>query len=77
MQSYESIKERIYKEIEGVPKIKLPKLYRIIHLLTDEFAKKTKKTGKRGSLKGIWKGSQIDESFFIEAKNSIFPYENR
>jgi hypothetical protein len=35
------------------------------------------KKGKRGSLKGIWKGSQIDESLFNEAKKSLFPYESR
>ena len=29
----------------------------------------------RGSLKGIWKGSQIDESLFLDAKKSVFPYE--
>lgn len=25
--------------------------------------------------KGIWKGSEIDESLFMEAKKTLFPYE--
>lgn len=68
-------KEKILKEIEKVPDDKMPGLYKIIHLLTDELISGAKKTGKRGSLKGIWKGSQIDNSLFIEAKKSLFPYE--
>lgn len=53
----------------------MPKLYRIIHLLATELMPKTKKTGNRGSLKGIWKGSQIDESLLLAATKSLFPYE--
>ena len=70
-------KEKILKELEGVPTEMMPKLYRIIYLLTNEIIPKTKETGNRGSLKGIWKGSQIDESIFLEAKKSLFPYEHR
>lgn len=77
LKSNESIKERILKDIEEVPESKLPRLYKIIHLLTDEFIQKSKKTERRGSLKGIWKGSQADESLFTEAKKSLFPYEGR
>ncbi len=68
-------KDRILKEIEEIPDDKMPQLYRIIHLITSEFTSTTKKAGKRGALRGIWKGSQIDESLFIEAKKSLFPYE--
>ncbi len=53
-------KEKILREIEKVPEDKMPKLFRIIHLLATEIMPGTKKTGNRGSLKGIWKGSQID-----------------
>ncbi len=70
-------KDKILKEIEKIPERKMPKLYRVIHLLANELMGKTKKAGNRGSLKGIWKGSQIDESLFIEAKKSLFPYEYR
>ena len=70
-------KEKILKELEGVPREMMPKLYKIIHLLTTEVMSKTKNTGNRGSLKGIWKGSQIDEALFLEAKKSLFPYEDR
>ena len=68
-------KEKILKELEVVPEEMMPKIYKIIHLLATELMPKTKDTGNRGSLKGIWKGSQIDESLFLEAKKTLFPYE--
>jgi len=37
--------------------------------------RKPEKSRVRGSLKRIWKGSQIDETLFIEAKKFLFPYE--
>ena len=72
-----SYKKRLLKEIEKVPDDKTPQLHKIIHLLTTELIPKTKKTGNRGSLKGIWKDSQIDESLFTKAKKSLFPYEHK
>jgi hypothetical protein len=68
-------KEKILKEIDQVPEDKMPTLYRVIHLLATELM--TGRTGNRGSLKGIWKDSQIDESLLMEAKKSLFPYEYR
>jgi hypothetical protein len=70
-------KEKILKEIDQVPEDKMPTLYRVIHLLATELMTETKRTGNRGSLKGIWKDSQIDESLLMEAKKSLFPYEYR
>jgi hypothetical protein len=70
-------KEKLLKEIEGIPEEMMPKLYRIIHILKTELVSKTKTFGIRGSLRGIWKGSQIDEALFLEAKKSLFPYESR
>ncbi len=70
-------KEKILRDLEGVPNEMMPKLQKIIHLLTTELITKTKGTGNRGSLKGIWKGSQIDESLFLEARKSLFPYEDK
>lgn len=70
-------KDKILKELEEIPEEKMPKLYRIIHLLVAELLSKTKKAGNSGSLKGIWKGGQIDEMLFIEAKKSLFPYEDK
>jgi mRNA-degrading endonuclease YafQ of YafQ-DinJ toxin-antitoxin module len=75
MQS--TYKGKILKEIEKIPEDRMSKLYRVIHLLIGELIPQTKKTGNRGSLKGVWKGSRIDESLFIEAKKSLFPYESR
>jgi hypothetical protein len=68
---HKSYKEKILEEIEGFPEDKMSKLYRIIRLLVTEL----RKTGNRGSLKGLWKGSRINESLFIEAKKTLFPYE--
>ncbi len=68
-------KDKILKEIETLPEDIMPKLYKIIHLFAVESVMGSKKTGKRGSLRGIWKDSQIDESLFIEAKKSLFPFE--
>jgi hypothetical protein len=68
-------KDLILKEVERVPQDKMPTLYKIIHLLATELITKTTKTGTRGSLQGIWRGSQVDESLFTEARRSLFPYE--
>ena len=70
-------KEKILKELEGVPGEMMPKLYKIVHILATELVPKKKGTKKRGSLKGIWKGSQIDDSLLLEAKESLFPYEHK
>ncbi|MBU0569063.1 hypothetical protein KKC52_13595 [bacterium] len=64
------------KEIKELPEELLPKFYKVIHLMTTEFTP-IKKGKNRGSLKGIWKGSDIDEKLFEEAKRSLFPYEYR
>ena len=68
-------KERLLKEIEGIPEEKVSKLYKIIHILMAELMQKSEKSQVRGSLKGIWKGSQIDETLFMGAKTSLFPCE--
>ena len=68
-------KKKILEEIKKIPDEKIPRLYKVIHLLTTELISKTKRTGNRGSLKGIWKGSDIDESLLIKARKSLFPYE--
>lgn len=77
LSTYMTYKKKILKEIEDIPKDKIQKVYKIIHILISELITKTKKTGNRGSLKGIWKGSKIEESLFIEAKKSLFPYEHK
>ncbi len=68
-------KQKIMNELSVIPDNAMPNLYRILHLLTSEFSKKTKKQDKRGSLKGIWKGSAVEASLFSEAKKALFPYE--
>ena len=70
-------KEKLLKEINEFPEEKFSKLYRIMHILSAELTPKTKRQGIRGSLKGIWKGSPIDEKLFLEAKKSLFLYETR
>ncbi len=68
-------KEKLLKEIEGLPEQKISKLYKIVHILKAELMQKEKRPRIRGSLKGIWKGSQIDESLFAEARRSLFTYQ--
>ena len=70
-------KEKILKEIENLPADKIPKFYRFIHLLATQLIAPNKRTGNRGSLKGLWKNSQIDESLFMEAKKSLYPYDSK
>jgi hypothetical protein len=70
-------KEKLIKEIEETPQEIIPKLYERMHHLRDELMQKAKMSGKRGSLKGIWKGSLIDDKFFSEGKSSLFPYEGK
>ena len=68
-------KEKIMKDINEIPVDILPKFYKIVHLLKTELVSTTKKPGQRNSLKGIWKGSEVDDSLFDEAKKSMFKYE--
>jgi hypothetical protein len=63
------------KDINEIPGELMPKFYRIVHLLKTELIDKKSKPAKRNSLKGIWKGSQIDDRLFDEAKKSLFRYE--
>ncbi len=70
-----NLKEKLKNEIEDIPDEMIPEIYRIIHLLKSDFISKVKKIKKRGSLKGIWEGSKIDDALLLEAKKSIFPYE--
>ena len=70
-----SYKEKILNEIEKIPDNKLGNIYKIIHLFSEGISTDKKQTEKRASLKGIWKGSRIDESLFNRAKNSLFSYE--
>ena len=68
-------KERLLKEIDEFPEETIPKLCKIIHVLRTELIGKAKKP--RGSLKGIWKGSQIDNALYLESRRSLFPYEHQ
>jgi len=70
-------KEKLLKEIEETPQEIIPKLYEVMHHLRDELMQKANISGKRGSLKGIWKGSLVDEKLFAEGKRSLFPYEGK
>lgn len=60
----------IFNDIENIPVSLLPKLYRIVHLLKKELVYPKSKSSNRSSLRGIWKGSEIDESLFDEARKS-------
>jgi len=68
-------KEKLHKLIETIPEDMMPVIYKMINLLKSEWVLSTKKNGQRGSLAGIWKSSQIDDTLFDQAKKSIYPYE--
>ncbi len=70
-------KERIIKELGMVPEEKMPEIYKAIHQITSEFISEAMKPQKRGSLKGLWKGSSIGDSLFFEARKPLFSYESR
>ena len=70
-------KEKLLKGIEEISEEMMPKFYRVIHMLRAELTPKMEKSEIRGSLRGIWKGSQIDERLFLEAKKSLFPYQSK
>ena len=66
-------KEEILKDMEKIPIEKLPRFYIIIYALIKEFS--SSKNKEKPTLKGLWKGSQINDSLFDEAKKSLFSYE--
>ena len=72
-----SYKDMLLKEISEFPEETIPKLYRIVHVLRRELMQNGEKPLIRGSLKGIWRGSEIDERLFLEAKRSLFLYETK
>ncbi len=70
-------REKLLREIKAVPQEMTPLLYEIVHLLNTQGDKNSAdRKENRGSLKGIWKGSIIDESLFIKARKSLFSYED-
>ena len=72
-QRQSTYKDKIIKEIKGMPEELMPKTYNIAHSMATKLNTLKKKSRNRGSLKGIWKGSRIDESLFLEAKKPLFP----
>ncbi len=66
-------KEKLLGEVKEVAEEMASRIYKIVHLLKLEFYSNSRRK-KRGSLKGIWKGSKIDEDIFDSAKKSLFPY---
>jgi hypothetical protein len=68
-------KEKILKDINDIPLHKLPRFYKIVHLLKNELVSNNNKAGNRQSLRGIWKGSNIDDDLIDESKKSLFCYE--
>ncbi len=67
-------KEKILKDLNEIPVDMLPRFYKIVHFLKSELIGTDNKTRSRNSLKGMWKGCQIDEDLFEDAKKSLFNY---
>jgi hypothetical protein len=68
-------KEKILKDINDIPLHKLPRFYKIVHLLKNELVNHNNKPRNRNSLKGLWKGSNIDDDLILESKKSLFGCE--
>ena len=68
-------KDRLLKQLKEFHEETLPKLCRVLHVLRTELMHKGNKPSARRSLKGIWKGSQLDDDLFRQATKSLFPYE--
>jgi len=68
-------KQKLIGEINALPEELMPRFYRIVRTLRSELTHQTAVTPKRGSLRGIWRGVEIDESHIFAAKKSLFSYE--
>lgn len=70
-------REKLLQEIKAAPQEMTQLLYKIVHSLNTQWGINSEdRKGNRGSLRGIWKGSIIDESLFTEARKSLFSYED-
>ena len=60
-----------------IPKETLEKLIRLASQVDEIKINETynKAQAKRCSLQGIWKGSQISEEDFLDARRTVFSYE--
>ena len=70
-------KQKLIGEINALPEELIPRFYRIVHTLRSELSNKATVTPKRGSLRGIWRNVEIEESHIFEAKKSLFSYESK
>lgn len=64
-------KQKLIGEINVLPEELIPRFYRIVRTLRWELMNKTAVTPKRGSLRGLWGNSEIDESHILAAKKSL------
>jgi len=69
-------RKRLAREIEEIPQEIIPTIYRIVRVLRKDL-RSERLPDERGSLRGIWEGSKIDEELFLQAKRSLFRYEYR
>jgi hypothetical protein len=67
--------ESVLKNQVLIEKETLEKLIQIAKQVDEIEIKEVSTPKKRGSLRGIWKGSQISEDLFLEARRSLFSYE--
>ena len=68
-------KQKLIGEINALPEDLMPRFYRIVRTLRTELTNQTAVPPKRGSLRGIWGRSEVDESHILVAKKSLFSYE--
>jgi len=69
--------ENVSENRVSIPKGTLEKLIQLAsqvdEIEVNEICNKTQ--AKRGSLQGIWKGSQISEKDLLDARRTLFSYE--
>ena len=70
-QALPQVVKIIHSLKESVLTVKVHRKKGEANQMTSEFISEAKKPGRRGSLKGLWKGSRIDDSLFLEAKKTL------
>jgi hypothetical protein len=70
-------KKKLSLEIDGLPENEVKKFYKIIRVLKENSGSGVAARKKNVSLRGIWKGSALNDRIFESAKESLFHYEGK
>ena len=70
-------KRNIQSKIEELPPAQQTEVEDFVEFLLQRKEAETPRGKKRRSLLGIWKGADLDDDLFAEARREVFPYEDR